>query len=378
MIPTILTLNAGSSSLKFRLFARDGLALLARGAVSRIGADAELKASLTGGPETREALAAGTDHAAALRALLGFVRAHDDGWRIEAVAHRIVHGGTGYDRATLITPRVIEDLTALVPLAPLHQPHNLAAIAASRGLVGEVPDVACFDTAFHAGRDPLFTHFALPKDYYDRGIRRYGFHGLSYQWLSHVLAQDRPDLHRGRVIAAHLGNGASLCAMRDGRSVDTTMGMTAVDGVPMGTRSGAVDPGAILLLKRTFGMALEEIEELIYNRAGLLGLSGRSNDVAALLADGTEASRFALDYFAMRCAQAAAALTVSLGGIDALVFTGGIGENAGPVREAIRNRLAHLGRFETLVIPANEERMMAMEAIALLRAGSPQGVPPAA
>lgn len=366
MIPTILTLNAGSSSLKFRVFARDGLALLARGAVCRIGADAELIATLTGAPETRRNLPPGTDHTAALHALLDFIDLHDDGWRMQAVVHRIVHGGTKYDRATLVTPQVLDDLQALVPLAPLHQPHGLAAIAASRRLAPDVPDVVCFDTAFHVGRDPLFTHFALPPEYYDKGVRRYGFHGLSYQWLSQVLAADHPRLHAGRVIAAHLGNGASLCAMRGGRSVDTTMSMTAVDGVPMGTRSGAVDPGAILLLQRTFGMAVEEIEELVYNRSGLLGMSGKSNDVAALLQDGTEASRFALDFFAMRCAQAAAGLAVSLGGIDAMVFTGGIGENAAPVREAILRHMAPLGRFRSLIIPANEESMMAQEAIALI------------
>ena len=366
MIPTILTLNAGSSSLKFRVFARDGLALLAKGAVSRIGGAAELTATLTGAPEIRRALPQGADHGAALQALLDFIDLHDDGWHMQAVAHRIVHGGTDYDRATLVTPQVLEDLTALIPLAPLQQPHGLAAIAASRRMAGEVPDVVCFDTAFHTGRDPLFTHFALPPEYYDRGVRRYGFHGLSYQWLAQVLAEDHPDLHGGRVIAAHLGNGASLCAMQNGRSIDTTMSMTAVDGVPMGTRAGAVDPGAILLLQRSFGMALAEVEELVYNHAGLLGLSGKSNDVAALLADGTETSRFALDFFAMKCAQAAAGLAVSLGGIDAMVFTGGIGENATPVREAILRRMAPLGPFRSLVIPANEERMMAQEAIALI------------
>ena len=371
MTSAILTLNAGSSSLKFRIFDRAGLSLLAKGAVSRIGANAEIKASLADGAETSKALRRGADHAVALEAVFGYIDDNDDDWTIEAVVHRIVHGGTVYTRSTLVTPQVLEDLKALVPLAPLHQPHNLAAIAASQKLVGDVPDIACFDTAFHAGRDPLFTHFALPAPFFEKGIRRYGFHGLSYQWLSHVLAAQHPDLHAGRVVAAHLGNGASLCGMRGGRSVDTTMGMTAVDGVPMGTRSGAVDPGAILLMKRTFGMALAEIEDLIYNRAGLLGLSGKTNDVAALLADTTPASRFALDYFALRCAQAAASLAVSLGGIEAMVFTGGIGENAGQVRDAILDHMKLLGPFEVLVIPANEERMMAMEAVALLGASSP-------
>lgn len=366
MTPVILTLNAGSSSLKFRVFARAGLELLAKGAVSRIGADAVLKAERIGTGSIETALPAGADHGAAMQSVLDYLAQRRGGWQIEAVAHRIVHGGTGYDRATIITPQVIEDLTALIPLAPLHQPHNLAAIEAARALTGEAPNIACFDTAFHAGRDPLFTHFALPAEYFDRGIRRYGFHGLSYHWLSHVLAEDHPQLLNGRIIAAHLGNGASLCAMRDGRSIDTTMGMTAVDGVPMGTRSGAMDPGAILLLQRTYGMQVEEIEELIYNRAGLKGMSGKSNDVAALLDDGAEASRFALDYFALRCAQAAAALAVSLGGIDAMIFTGGIGEHAAPVREAILRRLTHLGEFPVLVIEANEEKMMAIETLALL------------
>ncbi|WP_313352199.1 acetate/propionate family kinase, partial [Paracoccus sp. (in: a-proteobacteria)] len=363
----ILTLNAGSSSLKFRVFARKGLALLARGAVSRIGADAELAARLSGAPETRSPIAAGSDHGAAMQAVLDFIDANDDGWRIEAVAHRIVHGGTRYTRSTPVTPQVLADLRELIPLAPLHQPHGLAAITAARRLVGDdVPNLACFDTAFHAGRDALFTHFALPEPMFEQGIRRYGFHGLSYQWLAQVLARDHPDLHQGRVVAAHLGNGASLCAMHEGRSIDTTMGMTAVDGIPMGTRSGAVDPGAILLMQRSFGMTPEEIEDLIYNRSGLMGMSGKSNDVAALLADGSRQSRFALDFFALKCAQAAAAMAVSLGGIDAMIFTGGIGENAAPVRDAILRHMAPLGDFATLVIPANEERMMAMEAAALL------------
>lgn len=366
MTPVILTLNAGSSSLKFRVFSRDGLVRLAKGAVSRIGGAATLKAGLTGSEEVPVPLAEGADHAVALKGVLDWVMGHGADWQIDAVAHRIVHGGTKYTESTLVTPEVMADLEALIPYAPLHQPHGLEAIRASDALLGHIPDVACFDTAFHTGRDPLFTHFALPPELYEMGVRRYGFHGLSYQWLAHVLETDRPDLARGRVIAAHLGNGASLCALHDGRSVDTTMGMTAVDGVPMGTRSGAVDPGAILLLKRSFGMSLTKIEDLLYNRSGLLGLSGKSNDVAALLADGSETSRFALDYFCMRVAQAAAGLAVSLGGVDALVFTGGIGENAAPIRERVAERLAPLGTFETLVIDANEERMMAMEALRLI------------
>lgn len=366
MKSSILTLNAGSSSLKFSIFARDDLALLASGSVNRIGADTELKAGLAGEEPTRTSLARGSDHAAAFGALLDWVDRNDYGWRIEAVAHRIVHGGTKHVRPTVVTQEVLQELALLVPLAPLHQPHNLAGIAASRAHLGEIPDIACFDTAFHAGRDPLHTRFALPAEWDERGFRRYGFHGLSYQWLSLVLARDHPDLHAGRVVAAHLGNGSSLCAMRAGRSIDTTMSMTAVDGVPMGTRTGAMDPGAILLMQRNLGMSVADVENLIYNRAGLLGLSGKSNDVATLLADGSPESRFALDYFALRCAQAAASLAISLGGIDGMVFTGGIGENAGSIRDAILSHLAPLAPFRVLVIPANEERMMAMEALELI------------
>ncbi|MDO5530312.1 MAG: acetate/propionate family kinase, partial [Paracoccus sp. (in: a-proteobacteria)] len=362
MTPAILTLNAGSSSLKFRVFARDGLTLLARGAVSRIGADPELRVAVKGRPETSRALPPGTGHEGALQAVLDVAAGEDANWRITAVAHRVVHGGSDYVAPVVVTPGILADLRALVPLAPLHQPHNLAAIEAAARLTSGAPQIACFDTAFHAGRAPETTHFALPREYFERGVRRYGFHGLSYEWLSHRLAEDRPDLAAGRVIAAHLGNGASLCAMREGRSIDTTMGMTAVDGVPMGTRSGALDPGAILLMIRSFGMTPEDVEELIYNRSGLRGVSGLTNDVAALLEDGGEAAAFALSLFCHRVAQAAAGLAVSLGGVDAMIFTGGIGENAAPVRQAIIGHLRVLGRFETLVIPADEERMMAVHA----------------
>ena len=367
MIDTILVLNAGSSSLKFQVFRSDDLSVLAHGKAVRLGEEAPtMDASLADGTRERVALQPACDHDTALRAVLAFVDRHDDGWRMRAVAHRIVHGGESYAAPTVITPAVFDALTRLSPLAPLHQPHNLAAVAAARRLLGAIPNIACFDTAFHACHGPLTHHFALEKSLRDQGIRRYGFHGLSYEWVASVLAERHPVLHAGRVVAAHLGNGASLCAISGGRSVDTTMGMTALDGLPMGTRCGALDPGAMLYMLQALGMSSEEVSAALYERSGLLGLSGLSNDVETLLASDDPQARFALDYFALKVAQFAAAMAAAMGGIDGLVFTGGIGEHAAPVRAAILERLRFLGDFEVQVIAANEERIMAMQASALL------------
>lgn len=361
MIEAILVLNAGSSSLKFQAFDYDSLNVLIEGRVVRIGGAAQLSATLDG-VTTHTDLASGAGHEAALEAVLGFIDAHDDDWRIRGVAHRVVHGGTRYAEPVLTTPEVLRDLKALIPLAPLHQPHNLAAIEASGRLAGHVPDIACFDTGFHAEHADLYTRFALPRDLHEQGVRRYGFHGLSYAWIARELARTRPDLSAGRVVAAHLGNGASLCALVGGQSLDSTMGMTALDGLPMGTRCGALDAGAVLYLLRTGGFDVDGAEHLLYERSGLKGLSGLSNDVEALLASDAPEAAFALDYFALKAAQFAAGLAVSMGGIDALVFTGGIGEHAAPVRDAIIARLKPLGPFEVLIIPANEEREMAIQA----------------
>lgn len=366
MIEALLVLNAGSSSLKFQVFERESLGVLTSGKVTRIGGETQLSVAFGGRSETRN-LAPGANHEAALAAVLEFIDAHDDDWRIGGVAHRIVHGGA-YTEPLLMTPQILADLEALIPLAPLHQPHNLAAITASEKLVGHVPDVACFDTAFHAGHSELFTRFALPRDVFDRGVKRYGFHGLSYAWIARNLAAEHPDLSKGRVIAAHLGNGASLCAIKGGVSIDSTMGMTALDGLPMGTRSGAVDAGAVLYLLREPGQNVETIEHLLYEESGLKGLSGLSNDVETLLKSDDPRAVFALEYFALKVAQFAASLTISMGGIDGFVFTGGIGEYAAPVREAVLRHLKPLGHFEVLIIPANEEREMALQAKAVLEA----------
>lgn len=365
--PVLLVLNVGSSSIKFQVFERESLAVLMAGKVTGIGTSAQLSAQLAGAEAPLRTPLPAADHDSAMAAVIALIDQHDDGWHLAAVVHRVVHGGADFREPVVVTPDIVARLQALAPLAPLHQPHNLAGIAASERLASHALDIACFDTAFHARMDPLFQTFALPQALRAQGVRRYGFHGLSYEWLAHEIARTRPGLREARVVAAHLGNGASLCAMHAGRSVDTTMGMTALDGLPMGTRSGAIDAGAVIYLQRELGMDADQVEHLLYQESGLKGLSGVSSDMQALQASADPQAAFAIDYFALKVAQYTAMLAVSMGGIDALVFTGGIGENAEPVREAVLARLRMLGSFETLVIPANEERMMAIHANRLLQ-----------
>ncbi|WP_043977617.1 acetate/propionate family kinase [Novosphingobium sp. P6W] len=366
MIAALATLNTGSSSLKFRIFARHSLDRLMAGKVTGIGGDCRLVARVVETGEEIERPLPGADQEAALAAVIACIDAHDDGWHIEAFAHRIVHGGQAFTAPVVVTPHVLAELEALCTLAPLHQPYNLAGIAASARLAPDAYDVACFDTAFHAGHDPVVHSFALPAAMREAGVRRYGFHGISYEWIARVLAEQRPALAQGRVIAAHLGNGASLCAMRGGVSIDTTMGMTALDGLPMGSRSGALDAGAVTYMMRRFGLDADHVDRMLYEDSGLKGLSGLTNDVAALSASADPRAAFALEYFCHRAAQFAAAMAVSLGGVDGIVFTGGIGENAAPLRARILEHLAFLGPVESLVIPADEERMMAIHASDLL------------
>jgi acetate kinase len=367
MTDTILVLNAGSSSVKFSLFQRDkDLTQLAHGKITDIGTSPLFKATQdeTGAAAT-PSLPANASHEEAVRAILDWINGHKDGWRITAVAHRIVHGGAEFTVPVRITSDVFHKLKQLCPLAPLHQPHNLLAVGIADRLLPHVPQIGCFDTAFHAGRDPLFNVYALPQKLADKGIRRYGFHGLSYEWIAHVLKQKHLTLAQGHVIAAHLGNGASLCAMKNGKSIDTTMGMTALDGLPMGTRSGALDPGVVIYMIRDLGIAPDETEHIFYEESGLKGLSGMTNDVKTLLASKDPKAKFALDYFSLKVAQQMAMMAVALGGVDGIVFTGGIGENAASIREAVLSRLSCLGQPQTLVIPANEERMMAMHTLSL-------------
>ncbi len=357
MTGTILVINAGSSSVKFSLFDNQpDLTLLTSGQVANIGTAPFFSAG-----DDRKALPAGSTHEDALNFILGWIKSQKH-QAIVMAAHRIVHGGTLFREPVRITPQIMIKLRSLNSLAPLHQPHNLAAIDILTKLQPDLPQIACFDTAFHAGHDPLFSLYALPQVLTDKGIRRYGFHGLSYEWIAHVLRSDYPALAKGRVIVAHLGNGASLCAMKEGVSVDTTMGMTALEGLPMGTRCGSLDPGAIIYMVRDLAMPAEKVEHVLYNDSGLKGLSGLTNDVKTLQGSSDPKAVFALDYFSLRVAQFMGMMAVAMGGVDGIVFTGGIGENAAPVRENILSRLAFMKPYDVHVIPANEERIMAMHA----------------
>jgi acetate kinase len=366
---TLLVLNTGSSSIKFQIFDCHSLDVLLYGKVTGIGGMALLSSHRTGQPAEAEASIDGNEHKAALRAVIALIDHHGGGWKIVAAVHRIVHGGADFVEPVIVTPAILAELQTLVPLAPLHQPHNIAGIVAACEFAEGAPNIACFDTAFHAGHDELIRNFAISQELRDRGIRRYGFHGISYEWIARQLAEQHPVLHAGRVVVAHLGNGGSLCALKGGRSVDTTMSMTALDGLPMGTRSGAIDPGAIIFMLRELGYDANRLERELYEQSGLKGLSGISNDVQTLLASNDPRTAFALAYFALKTAQFVAKMAVSMGGIDALVFTGGIGEHAAPVRDAVVRHLAFLGEFPVLVIATNEERMMALHAKRLLQSG---------
>ncbi len=388
MPQAVLTLNAGSSSIKFALYdvgANDALRLLSRGQIEDIaepGTAPHFSAQAPDGSLLAEhhwPAGSTLDHEALLTPLLSWITTHLGQEVLGAVGHRIVHGGANYDRPVLLDATVMADLEKLVPLAPLHQPHNLAAIRAIARLRPELPQVACFDTAFHHGMSATTTRLALPRLYEAEGVRRYGFHGLSYEYIAGRLRVQAPLLAAGRVIAAHLGNGASLCAMRDGHSVDTTMGFTALDGLVMGTRCGTLDPGVVLYLQQAHGLSAAAVEHLLYHDSGLLGVSGLSNDMRALLASDDVHAREAVELFVFRIAREAGALASSLGGLDGLVFAAGIGEHAAPVRAAVCARLAWLGvecddaantrhatvistprsRVEVRIVATDEEAMIA-------------------
>jgi len=370
-------LNAGSSSLKFSLFAADpSLEPSVHGLVDGIGVRPRL--TVAGG--AAEPADAG-DHRGALDAVARWLARHLDGEPPAAVGHRVVHGGTHYDGPARVDGDVLATLESLVPLAPLHQPQELAAIRAVAERWPDVPQVACFDTSFHRTRPELAQMFALPRALHESGIRRYGFHGISYESIADTLPRVAPEIADGRVVVAHLGNGASLCAMSRRRSVDTTMSFSALDGLPMGTRVGDLDPAVVLYLQQARGMTADAVSALLYTKSGLLGLSGVSSDVRVLLASDDPRARLALDYFAYRIARETGALAVSLGGLDALVFTGGIGEHAAPVRASVCAHLAWLGvtlesaandrhgpritragsPVSAWVIPTDEERMIARQ-----------------
>jgi acetate kinase len=376
----ILVLNSGSSSIKFALFsvAPPTRAVL-QGAITGLGEIAAFEARGHGGGALAGALpATALNHDAALAWLFEWLYARQDGV-LAAAGHRVVHGGEQFTEPVLVTAQVLADLEKLVPLAPLHQPHNLAAVRALMALQPALPQVACFDTSFHRTQDALAQSFALPRALTAGGIKRYGFHGLSYEYIAGVLPQYLGARAERRVIVAHLGNGASLCAMRNRKSVATTMGFTALDGLMMGTRSGAIDPGVLLYLMREKSMTADEIEDLLYRRCGLLGVSGLSSDMRELLASSAPEAAQALDLFCYRAVREIGSLAAALGGLDALVFTAGIGERAHEVRKRICGGLAWLGavlddganragqatvsgaqsRISVCIIPTNEEAVIA-------------------
>ncbi|MCV6598493.1 MAG: acetate/propionate family kinase [Mangrovicoccus sp.] len=382
----VLTLNAGSSSIKFSVYsADDAPAELASGQVESLYSPT---ASLTlkwQGEKTKTELGQ-ADHTAGVRAILDAVAPVLDGQDVGAIGHRIVHGGTIYDAPVVLDETVLEKLAAFEPLAPLHQPQNLAAVRAAIAAFPEAVQVGCFDTAFHRGHPWVNDTFALPRKYYEQGVRRYGFHGLSYDYVSGQLAKLDPE-GMGRVVIAHLGNGASMTALRDGKSVASTMGFSALDGLPMGTRCGQLDPGVLLYLMSHEGMEADQISDLLYNQSGLKGLSGLSNDMRTLEAADTDEAKEAIAYFVFRVRREIGALAASLGGIDTLVFTGGIGENGANVRakicegmdwmgitlDAAANQdsadLISTGSVSVRVIRTNEELVIARAAIAALGAG---------
>jgi acetate kinase len=335
----ILVINAGSSSIKFAVFhtaADRSLSQDVHGQVEGIGTSARLTVGDVRGGKLAEQPVTGATHEDAIKAIQQWFASHVGGESgFDGVGHRVVHGGQKYSQPALVDARLLADLEQLVPLAPLHEPHQIAAIRAVSAAAPKVRQVVCFDTAFHHDQPPLARQFALPRELTARGIRRYGFHGLSYEYIVAVLPQVAPACARGKLVVAHLGNGASMCAIDQGRAVCSTMGLTPVDGLPMGTRTGTLDPGVLLYLMQHERMDAHQIEQLIYERSGLLGVSGLSSDMRTLLASDSPAAREAVDLFVYRIGRELGSLVAALGGLDALVFTGGIGEHAWQIRSRV-------------------------------------------
>jgi acetate kinase len=359
MTQHILVLNAGSSSLKFALFDSKSLSETMRGQISGIGAQPMLEF----GGDKRE-LPSGAAFAEGLELVRNLLK--DGGFPVEKLAgigHRIVHGGERYVSPVIVTDGVLDALDGLRRLAPLHLPFGLGVLRMAQAMLPGVPHMACFDTAFHATQPDVATRLPLPKEYRDKGYRRYGFHGLNYAHVIQILPEMTGKPLPRRLLAAHLGSGASMCAILDGKSVATTMGFSTADGLVMGTRTGSIDPGVIVALLRDEHLTLDQLEDLLYRRSGLLGLSGISADMRDLLASNKTTAREAVDYYCYSAARHAASLIPTLGGLDAIVFTGGIGEHAEPIRQAIINHLGWLKvpAEHVHVVPANEELTIARE-----------------
>jgi acetate kinase len=335
----ILVVNAGSSSIKFSVFetmADRSLSAGAHGQVEGIGTSPHLEVTDPPGDKLADGPVAGDGYAGGIAAIHDWFAAHvgsDAGF--DGVGHRVVHGGSTYSQPVQIDSQVLTALEALIPLAPLHQPHHIAVIRAISAIAPRVPQVACFDTAFHRSQPALAQEFALPRELTAKGVRRYGFHGLSYEYIVSTLLEFVPDCDQKKLVVAHLGNGASMCAIDRGHSVATTMGFTAIDGLAMGTRTGALDPGVILYLLQHERMGAEAIEQLIYQRSGLLGVSSISSDMQILLASNAPSAKEAVDLFVYRIGRELGSLAAALGGLDTLVFTAGIGEHAAEVRARV-------------------------------------------
>jgi acetate kinase len=394
MSDAILVLNAGSSSIKFSLFAdeRDELALVAGGQMAAIHTAPQFVArDASGGKVAEKRWPAQTKlgHEAALAHIVEWLKTtHGERYRLAAVGHRVVHGGAEHAAPVRVDAAMVAKLERLIPLAPLHQPHNLAPIRALLERSPALPQVACFDTAMHRSNPAVAQMFALPAELTEAGVRRYGFHGLSYEYIASVLPRFDPRAAQGKTVVLHLGNGASMCALQSGRSVASTMGFTAVDGLPMGTRSGALDPGVILYLMDERGMDARAVEKLLYQQSGLLGVSGVSSDMRELLESDAPGAKLAVELFVYRIGRELGSLAGALGGLDAIVFTAGIGERAAPIRERVCRQAAWLGveldpqanaahgpristassRVPAWVIPTNEELMIARHTRELLAA----------
>lgn len=380
MIPAILVLNAGSSSFKFSLYQTENehtLSLACHGQAEGLlghphfvihGSQNELLL------DQHFNQAQKADHSYFLKTLLDWILIKYPDLELVGVGHRVVHGGTKYSEPVLITPEILSELQKLIPLAPLHQPHNLAAIITLQSVRFkncEVKQVACFDTAFHRTNPPEHEVYFIPDFLRDEGVRRYGFHGLSYEFIVQELVRTRPELASKRLIVAHLGSGASVCAISEKKSVTTSMGMSALDGIPMGTRPGSFDVGALLYLLREKNYSVAELEDLFYKKSGLLGLSGLSNDMRELENSPLPLASFTIQTYAWRIAQMIASLAVTIKGMDALVFTAGIGENSAKLRDLITEKLSWLPLFETLVLHTDEELMIANHTYEVLTKTSP-------
>jgi len=391
-----LVLNAGSSSLKFCVFVRSEdreWKVAARGQIEGIGTTPRLSAKdAEGNVLAKEDLGtAVVDGHSAIEALASWLRSKWAGSRVLGVGHRVVHGGVQFAQPVVVTRQILNNLSDLIPLAPLHQPYNLAAIEAVFNHLPEVPQVACFDTGFHSGHSQLASLVPLPKNICSSGLQRYGFHGLSYEYIASVLPEIAPEIATGRVIVAHLGSGASVCAIQDGKSIDSSFGFTALDGLCMGTRPGALDPGIVLYLFQNLALTAKEVETILYKQSGLLAISGISNDMRDLLDRTEPEARLAVDYFIYSAAKEIAALAAVLGGIDGLVFTAGIGENSTEIRRRICEACKWLGvdldaeananrgprisspqsKVSAWVIPTNEELMIARHTWSLLEQMQP-------